>query len=120
MPWRSESLMSQRLEFVRAVLHRAPGQSIRDVCRSTGIRHNDCWPIVKYESVMVVLHWAHTTPLAAVASMLSARSNWSAGDVFWVGSDMSNRRWTLDINQKWKGAAHSGPPLSLCDSVPLP
>lgn len=37
MPWRSESLMSQRLEFVEAVLHRAPGQSIRDVCRATGI-----------------------------------------------------------------------------------
>src|SRR5262245_60652529 len=37
MPWRSESLMSQRLEFVEAVLHRAPGQSIRDVCRTTGI-----------------------------------------------------------------------------------
>src|SRR5262245_1940449 len=37
MPWRSESLMSQRLEFVQAVLHRAPGQSIRDVCRATGI-----------------------------------------------------------------------------------
>ena len=37
MPWRSESLMSQRLEFVEAVLHRAPGQSIRDVCRAIGI-----------------------------------------------------------------------------------
>src|SRR4051794_28467810 len=37
MPWRSESLMSQRLAFVEAVLHRAPGQSIRDVCRATGI-----------------------------------------------------------------------------------
>jgi transposase InsO family protein len=29
--------MSQRLEFVEAVLHRAPGQSIRDVCRRVGI-----------------------------------------------------------------------------------
>jgi putative transposase len=37
MPWRSESLMSQRLAFVEAVLHRAPGQSILDVCRATGI-----------------------------------------------------------------------------------
>src|SRR4051812_1091578 len=37
MPWRPESFMSQRLEFVQAVLHRAPGQSIRDVCRVTGI-----------------------------------------------------------------------------------
>lgn len=37
MPWRPESLMSQRLEFVQAVLHRAPGQSIRDVCRAIGI-----------------------------------------------------------------------------------
>lgn len=37
MPWRSESLMSQRLEFVEAVVHRAPGQSIRDICRRVGI-----------------------------------------------------------------------------------
>lgn len=37
MPWRSESLMSQRLAFVEAVLHRAPGQSILDICRATGI-----------------------------------------------------------------------------------
>lgn len=37
MPWQTESVMSQRLEFVRAVLHRAPGTSIRDVCRSCGI-----------------------------------------------------------------------------------
>lgn len=37
MPWRPESLMSQRLEFVRAVLHRRPGQSIGDVCRAAGI-----------------------------------------------------------------------------------
>ena len=37
MPWRSESLMSQRLEFVEAVLHRAPGQSICDICRRVGI-----------------------------------------------------------------------------------
>src|SRR4051812_19019932 len=37
MPWQTHSPMSQRLEFVQAVLHRAPGQSIRDVCRATGI-----------------------------------------------------------------------------------
>ena len=37
MPWSTPALMSQRLEFVRAVLHRPPGQSIRDVCRLTGI-----------------------------------------------------------------------------------
>lgn len=37
MPWQSESHMSQRLAFVEAVLHRAPGQSILDVCRATGI-----------------------------------------------------------------------------------
>ena len=37
MPWRSESLMSQRLEFVEAVVHRAPSQSIREVCRRAGI-----------------------------------------------------------------------------------
>lgn len=37
MPWQTESTMSQRLEFVHAILHRAPGTSIRDVCRTTGI-----------------------------------------------------------------------------------
>ena len=37
MPWQSESLMSQRLAFVEAVLHRAPGQSILSVCQATGI-----------------------------------------------------------------------------------
>jgi len=37
MPWRTDSLMTQRLEFIDAVLHRAPGQSIRDICRATGI-----------------------------------------------------------------------------------
>ena len=29
--------MSQRLEFIRAVVHRPPGRSIRDVCREIGI-----------------------------------------------------------------------------------
>lgn len=37
MPWHTDSLMTQRLEFIQAVLHRAPGQSIRDICRLTGI-----------------------------------------------------------------------------------
>lgn len=37
MPWTPISLMSQRLEFIRAVLHRSAGLSIRDVCRATGI-----------------------------------------------------------------------------------
>lgn len=37
MPWRTDSLMTQRLEFIEAVLHRAPGVSIRDVCRTVGI-----------------------------------------------------------------------------------
>lgn len=37
MPWTPSSLMSERLEFVRAVLHRSAGQSIREICRATGI-----------------------------------------------------------------------------------
>lgn len=37
MPWRADSLMSQRLEFIEGVLHRSPGESIRDVCRRVGI-----------------------------------------------------------------------------------
>src|SRR5438094_353869 len=30
MPWRTDSLMSQRLEFIEAVLHRSPGQGMRE------------------------------------------------------------------------------------------
>jgi putative transposase len=37
MPWHTHSLMSQRLEFIHAILRRAPGESIRDICRATGI-----------------------------------------------------------------------------------
>jgi putative transposase len=37
MPWHNHSLMSQRLEFIEAVIHRAPGQSIVDICRRVGI-----------------------------------------------------------------------------------
>lgn len=37
MPWQTHSLMSQRLTFIDAVLHRAPGESIVDICRATGI-----------------------------------------------------------------------------------
>jgi putative transposase len=37
MPWQPYSLMSQRLEFIRAVVHRPAGHSIRDICRATGI-----------------------------------------------------------------------------------
>jgi len=37
MPWRTDSLMAQRLEFIEAVLHRHPGESIREVCRRVGI-----------------------------------------------------------------------------------
>lgn len=37
MPWHTDSLMSQRLEFIEAVLHRTQGQSIRELCRAVGI-----------------------------------------------------------------------------------
>jgi len=37
MPWHTDSLMSQRLEFIEAIIHRLPGQSIRDICRAVGI-----------------------------------------------------------------------------------
>jgi putative transposase len=37
MPWSPQTVMSQRLEFVHAVLHRAPGESIIDICRRVGI-----------------------------------------------------------------------------------
>jgi putative transposase len=37
VPWRTESLVSQRQEFVKAVIHRAPGQSIREICHEVGI-----------------------------------------------------------------------------------
>lgn len=37
MPWRTDSLMTQRLDFIEAVLHRRPEQSIRELCRQAGI-----------------------------------------------------------------------------------
>jgi putative transposase len=37
MPWHTESTMSQRLEFIRAVVHRSSGDSIRAICRACGI-----------------------------------------------------------------------------------
>jgi putative transposase len=37
MPWHTESIMSQRLEFIQAVVHRPPGQNIRAICRAIGI-----------------------------------------------------------------------------------
>ena len=37
MPWPTQTPMSQRLEFIHAVLHRAPGESIIDICRQIGI-----------------------------------------------------------------------------------
>jgi len=37
MPWRTESLMTQRLEFVQAVMRRAAHQTILDICRAHGI-----------------------------------------------------------------------------------
>lgn len=37
MPWHTESIMSQRLEFIQAVVHRPPGQSIRAICGAIGI-----------------------------------------------------------------------------------
>jgi len=51
MPWHSESIMSQRLEFISAILHRPPGQSIRDVCRTIGIseRVGHKW-LARYEA----------------------------------------------------------------------
>ena len=37
MPWQTESLMAQRLDFVHAVLHRPPGTTIRSLCHQVGI-----------------------------------------------------------------------------------
>jgi putative transposase len=37
MPWRSKCPMSQRLDFVHAVLHRRPGESIRELCHAAGV-----------------------------------------------------------------------------------
>lgn len=37
MPWQTDSPMSQRLAFIHAVVHRAPGECITDVCRAVGI-----------------------------------------------------------------------------------
>lgn len=91
MPWRSELLMSQRLEFVQAVLHRAPGQSIRDVCRSIGVservghkwlaRFATAGPAGLSDRSHAPLTPAHQVPRAIVDTVLALREaqpSWGA------------------------------------------
>lgn len=83
MPWTPSSLMSARLEFVRAVLHRTAGQSIRDICRATGItektghkwltRYGAGGPAALADRSHAPHTPAHQVPPALVAPILALR-----------------------------------------------
>ena len=83
MPWTPSSLMSERLEFVRAVLHRPAGQSIREICRATGItektghkwltRYGLGGPAALADRSHAPHRPAHQVPAALVAPILALR-----------------------------------------------
>jgi putative transposase len=83
MPWPPSSLMSERLEFVRAVLHRSAGQSIREICRATGItektghkwltRYGAGGPAALADRSHAPHQPAHQVPPALVAPILALR-----------------------------------------------
>jgi putative transposase len=83
MPWPTHTPMSQRLEFVRAVLHRAPGDSIVDICRRTGIsektghkwltRFGDAGPAALADRSHAPHHPAHQVPASIAATLCQLR-----------------------------------------------
>ncbi|GAC1697881.1 MAG: integrase core domain-containing protein [Gemmatimonadaceae bacterium] len=85
MPWHTESPMSQRLEFVRAVLHRSPGASIRDICRASGIsektghkwleRYGGGGPSALADRSHAPHTPAHQVPQPLVAAILAVRED---------------------------------------------
>src|SRR6476646_4237625 len=91
MPWHQESVMSQRLEFVHAVTHRAPGTSIRDVCRQFHIaektghkwlnRHELGGPAALADRSHRPLTPAHHVPRTIIDALVAFReqhSDWGA------------------------------------------
>ena len=83
MPWRTDSLMSQRLEFIQAVLRRPPGQSIRDVARAVGIsertahkwltRFGEGGPAALADRSHAPHHPPHQVPRALVDALCALR-----------------------------------------------
>lgn len=91
MPWDTESVMTQRLEFVHAVLHRPLGQSIRAVCTAYGVsektghkwlaRFGAGGPDALADRSHRPLTPAHQVPRAIVAQLLAFRDahpHWGA------------------------------------------
>lgn len=91
MPWSTHTPMSQRLEFVHAVLRRAPGDSIVDICRRTGIsektghkwltRFGDAGPAALADRSHAPHQPAHQVPRAiadAVCQLRDDNPTWGA------------------------------------------
>ena len=91
MPWSTQTPMSQRLEFVHAVLHRAPGESIVDLCRQIGIsektghkwlkRFGDAGPAALADRSHAPQQPAHQVPAliaAALCQLREANPTWGA------------------------------------------
>jgi len=91
MPWPTQSPMSQRLEFVRAVLHRAPGESILTICRQIGIsektghkwlkRFGEAGPAALADRSHAPHRPAHHVPApmaAALCELREAHPTWGA------------------------------------------
>jgi transposase InsO family protein len=91
MPWSPQTVMSQRLEFVHAVLHRAPGESIIDICRRVGIsektghkwltRFGDAGPAALADRSHAPHQPAHHVPApiaTALCQLREAQPTWGA------------------------------------------
>jgi putative transposase len=91
MPWPTQTPMSQRLEFIHAVLHRAPGESIIDICRQIGIsektghkwltRFGDAGPAALADRSHAPHQPAHQVPVpiaAALCQLREAQPTWGA------------------------------------------
>lgn len=91
MPWHTHSLMTQRLEFIQAVLHRSSGVSIRDVCRQCGIsektghkwltRYGTGGPAALADRSHAPHHPPHQLPVTivdAIVALRTAEPSWGA------------------------------------------
>ena len=91
MPWHPYTPMSQRLEFVRAVLHRSPGERIVEICRRAGIsektghkwlqRFGAAGPAALADRSHAPHHPAHQVPASigrALCRLREAQPTWGA------------------------------------------
>lgn len=111
MPWTPSSLMSERLEFVRAVLHRSAGQSIRDICRATGItektghkwlaRYGAGGPAALADRSHAPHRPAHQVPPALVAPILALRD----AHPTWGGRKLRDVLRREQPDQPWPAAS---------------